>query len=266
MAARVASSQPGRAASTTSSPAARRAWSSASSISASAGSRTRPTRRAGSVAGAKPGSRSAIPSMTPATSAAMGPMVSSVGASGKTPSSGTRPRVVFRPTTPQQAAGMRMDPPVSLPKATSDSPVPTATAEPLEDPPGTQRGSSGFVGVPNHGLMPVTPKASSCRLALPTMIACPAASAARVPARQAASLTAGVVAAAAAMTRDPSVVGTPAMSMRSLTATRWPELPDVSRRVMNVAAIVGSLAQRRTDHDHGAAPVARERFWYLNQL
>lgn len=32
-----------------------------------------------------------------------------------TPSTLTRPRVGFRPTTPQREAGMRMEPPVSLP-------------------------------------------------------------------------------------------------------------------------------------------------------
>ena len=59
---------------------------------------------------------------------------------GRTPSSDTRPRVVFSPTTPQHAAGIRIEPPVSLPKATSASPAPTATAEPLDEPPGTSLG------------------------------------------------------------------------------------------------------------------------------
>ena len=47
-----------------------------------------------------------------------------------------------------------------------------------------------------------------------------AAAAARSPARQEASLAAG--AACAATARDPAVVGSPATSMRSLTATRRP--------------------------------------------
>ena len=41
---------------------------------------------------------------------------------------------------PQQAAGIRMEPPVSLPYATSASSVATATAEPLDEPPGTRVG------------------------------------------------------------------------------------------------------------------------------
>ena len=48
------------------------------------------------------------------------------------------PYVVLRPTTPQHAAGTRTEPPVSVPNATSASPVATATADPLEDPPGTR--------------------------------------------------------------------------------------------------------------------------------
>ena len=171
----------------------------------------------------------------------MGPMVSRDGARGSTPSSATRPRVVLRPATPQHAAGIRIEPPVSLPNATSAWPEPTATAEPLEEPPGTNAGSSGFTGVPNHGLIPVTPKASSCRLVLPTTVRAPEASAARVPAKQAASLAAG--AAWAAMTFEPLVVGTPSMSMRSLIASRRAAGCDAggSNRVMKVA-IARSLA------------------------
>jgi hypothetical protein len=45
----------------------------------------------------------------------MGPMVSRLGARGHTPSSETRPEVVLSPAVPQQAEGMRTEPPVSLP-------------------------------------------------------------------------------------------------------------------------------------------------------
>ena len=38
---------------------------------------------------------------------------------------------------PQQAAGNRMEPPVSVPSAPRASPAATATAEPLEEPPDT---------------------------------------------------------------------------------------------------------------------------------
>ena len=58
---------------------------------------------------------------------------------------------------PQHAAGMRIDPPVSDPYEMSASPLATATAEPLEDPPGTRSGSSGLTGVPKAALIPLIP-------------------------------------------------------------------------------------------------------------
>ena len=67
----------------------------------------------------------------------IGPTVSRCsGSIGKTPSTGTKPCVVFNPTTPQHAAGTRTEPAVSVPKATSAIPLATATAEPHDDPPG----------------------------------------------------------------------------------------------------------------------------------
>lgn len=74
--------------------------------------------------------------------------MSSEGASGRTPNIGTEPKVGLSPTTHRAAAGLRSDPAVSVPSATSAPPVATATAEPLDDPPGTRRGSTGFTGVP----------------------------------------------------------------------------------------------------------------------
>ena len=62
-----------------------------------------------------PGSSSSMPSTSPATSRAMGPTVSKLGESGHTPSRGILPQVVLSPAMPQQAAGMRTEPPVSLP-------------------------------------------------------------------------------------------------------------------------------------------------------
>src|SRR6201996_7029710 len=102
----------------------------------------------------------------------------------------------------------------------SASPAATAVPDPLDEPPGILSGSSGLTGVPKAPLIPVIPKASSCRLVLPANRAWPAAMAARSPARQAASRAAGR--AALATGREPAVVGSPAMSIRSLTATRGP--------------------------------------------
>src|SRR5437879_13759959 len=78
-----------------------------------------------------------MPRTVPAMSLASGPIVSSrFGAIGYTPSIGTKPKVVFKPTTPQQAAGTRIEPAVSVPNETSASSFATATADPLDEPPG----------------------------------------------------------------------------------------------------------------------------------
>ena len=65
--------------------------------------------------------------------------------------------------------GCATEPPVSVPSATSASSFATATAEPLDEPPGIKSASSGFTGVPNHGFTPSAPKASSTRLVFPTI-------------------------------------------------------------------------------------------------
>src|SRR5690348_12081441 len=208
--------RPARAAST--------AASVAGSTPRSGAGRIRPTRAGGGAeAPVKPGSISRMPTSTAATSAPSGPTVSMEDASGYTPSSGARPQVVFRPTTPQQAAGIRTEPPVSVPRATSASPAATATAEPLEDPPGMRRASSGFGGVPSHGLIPLADQHSSVRLVLPTIRA-PACLAA---ATTGASLSAGL--ACSAIAWQPAVVARPSTSMQSLTASRGPS-PGASRR------------------------------------
>ena len=57
--------------------------------------------------------------------------------SGITPARLTRPYVGLSPTTPQQAAGSRIEPPVSLPSVPRTNPAATAAAEPLDEPPAT---------------------------------------------------------------------------------------------------------------------------------
>ena len=66
------------------------------------------------------------------------------GASGQQPSIGTAPNDTLKPTTPQQAAGMRIEPPESLPSAASTSPAASAAALPPLDPPATCPGAVGF--------------------------------------------------------------------------------------------------------------------------
>ena len=66
-----------------------------------------------------------------------GPIWSRDDAKAIKPNRDTRPYVGFKPTTPLNAAGWRILPPVSLPKETGTSPAATAAAEPPEEPPGT---------------------------------------------------------------------------------------------------------------------------------
>ena len=54
-------------------------------------------------------------------------------AMGTMPSAGRRPTVGLSPTTPQTAAGMVMEPSVSVPRAARVSPSATAAADPELD-------------------------------------------------------------------------------------------------------------------------------------
>ena len=67
---------------------------------------------------------------TSSTVRAIGPTVSSVGQSGKTPSVEIAPQRLFSPTVPQQAEGRRIEHPVSVPRPRSQSPAARAAAFP----------------------------------------------------------------------------------------------------------------------------------------
>jgi hypothetical protein len=74
----------------------------------------------------------------------------------------------LNPTTPQQAAGIRIEPPVSLPSAASASPAASAAADPPLDPPAIRPGAIGFGTLPKWAFSEVVPYANSCRFVLPT--------------------------------------------------------------------------------------------------
>src|SRR5579862_8142679 len=65
----------------------------------------------------------------------MGPRTGMVDQAKPRADCATRPGAGRRPTTPQNAAGLRNDPPASLPSAIGSMPVASATAAPPEDPP-----------------------------------------------------------------------------------------------------------------------------------
>src|SRR4029077_14734677 len=65
----------------------------------------------------------------------------------------------LRPTRPQHAAGMRVEPPPSLACAIGTMPAATAVAEPPDEPPDVRAGSQGLRVAPNrfvfvHGRIP----------------------------------------------------------------------------------------------------------------
>ena len=61
---------------------------------------------------------------------------------------GVRARVGLRPNRPQAEAGMRIEPPPSLPCAKGTMPAATATPAPPEEPPDVRVGSQGLRVMP----------------------------------------------------------------------------------------------------------------------
>ena len=60
----------------------------------------------------------------------------------------TRPRCGLSPNSPQQALGIRIEPPPSPPSPTGTMPVATATAVPPLEPPGVREVSQGLRVMP----------------------------------------------------------------------------------------------------------------------
>ena len=72
-----------------------------------------------------------------------------------------RPGVVFNPKTPQNAAGIRIDPPVSLATASGTIPAATAAAEPPLEPPGIRPRCHGLLVEPRVACWVVMPQPNS---------------------------------------------------------------------------------------------------------
>src|SRR3546814_1892827 len=107
---------------------------------------------------------------------------------------------------------MRIEPPVSVPRAKPHRPAATATAEPLDEPPGNRWtvASQGFHGVPRASLTPVAPRANSTVLVLPRItqpaaLSCPT------------NGPSGPVRCSLG-SFEPLLVGSPSTAMMSLTA------------------------------------------------
>ncbi len=72
---------------------------------------------------------------------------------------GTSPKVGLWPTMPQNAAGIRIEPPASVPRASGAMQADTAAAEPPLEPPAVFSGFQGLLVGPHSGLsvMPFQP-------------------------------------------------------------------------------------------------------------
>src|SRR6476646_1620896 len=115
---------------------------------------------------------------------------------------------------PQSAAGWRMEPPVSDPRAIGVIRAATAAADPPEDPPGTHRTSCGFLVGPYALFSVDDPIANSSMFVFATM---------RAPLEQRRS----IAVASKGLTYPLSifeahVVGKPSVAMLSLTAIGTP--------------------------------------------
>src|SRR5262249_35803478 len=74
----------------------------------------------------------------------------------------------FIPTTPQNDAGSRMEPPVSVPSAARHWSAATAAAEPPDDPPATRVRLCGFAVGPKAEFSVEEPIANSSMFVFPT--------------------------------------------------------------------------------------------------
>ena len=87
-----------------------------------------------------------------------------------TPKREILPHVGLKPTIPQKPAGLRIESPVSLPKANGTRPHPTRAALPPDDPPAILLESHGLNTGPVKADLFVPPIANSSILALPTKL------------------------------------------------------------------------------------------------
>src|ERR1700761_301969 len=126
----------------------------------------RPSRAPAAAAAAKsrspPGydmsSAASTPAMTSSSVAASrtlrvsGPMIDSVFHPGNHGSLGTRPKVDLTPTKPQYDAGMRTEPPPSVPMASGVIPAATDAPAPPLEPPGVRSRFQGLRVIPQSAL------------------------------------------------------------------------------------------------------------------
>ena len=175
--------------------------------------------RSGS-SGRDSGSRSSTPSWA-ANSSRVSATVRPIGPSTEIgvqpswrPSIGTSPGDGRKPTTPQIAAGIRSEPPVSEPVQIGSMSQASAAAEPPDEPPAIFAGSNGLPVAPQTGLRELAPAPNSGTLVLAVTMA-PAA-------RTSATCAESRAGTWSRYSGEPWVVSRPSVSCRSLTPTGRP--------------------------------------------
>ncbi len=95
-------------------------------------------------------------------------MVSATGSLASSGRSTRRPRLGFRPTSPQQDAGIRIEPPPSLACAIGTTPAASSAADPPLEPPADRPVSQGLRVAPNRldSVLAVSPNSGSAVLAM----------------------------------------------------------------------------------------------------
>jgi len=112
--------------------------------------RSNSARKSGTGADELYGSAGSCPAMTSSratvssTVRPSGPVWSSVELSALTPLRLTRPNVGLWPVTPHNAAGMRIEPPVSVPRPAATTPAAMAAPVPPLEPPGMRSSDHGL--------------------------------------------------------------------------------------------------------------------------
>ena len=102
---------------------------------------------------------------------AMGPETAIVDQESPAAAWATRPGATRNPTMPQNAAGLRKEPPLSLPSAIGTMPHARLTAAPPLLPPQVFVRSCGFLVAPNTALKVCDPAPNSGALVLPRQMA-----------------------------------------------------------------------------------------------
>ena len=173
-----------------------------------------------------------------ATVLAIGPAVLSWSSTSENGQAGTRPGLGRRPTTLQKPAGLRSDPPRSLPSARQTIRAASAAAAPPLLPPAVRSSAHGLRVAPNTGLTVCEPEPHSGTFVLPRLIAPAAAIRWTTSASRAGTLSAN--------SGEPNVVRTPAVSARSLCATGRPCSSPVTRPCASSSSAAAACAVARS--------------------